>query len=134
MIKVTQKDALKSKTLPPGWQICEVTNHYVKPAKETGVPVHYYEIEVYEGQYKGVPLSDFTVSQNAIGFGKEFYGACGMDPKLWEAAEKGEEFEFDEKKPVGQIIRVHVKPEPFGGRTLNKANGFMAMEGNYVKT
>jgi hypothetical protein len=132
MIRVTKKDALKAKVLPAGWQVCEVVRHYTKPAKESGATVHYYELEVIEGQYKDVPLNEYTISENAIGIGKNFFVACGMDKNEWEKAEKGEEFEFDEEFPVGKKLRVHVKPEVFGNRTLNKAADFMSMPASYV--
>ncbi len=128
MITITPKDALRAKNLPPGWQICDVTNHYSKPAKESGATVHYYEIEVVEGQFKGVPLNEYTIVESAIGMGKNFFLACGMPQEMWDRAEKGESIQFDEKLPVGKRIKVMVKPEPFGTRLLNKASDFLAME------
>ena len=128
MITITPKDALRAKTLPPGWQICDVENHYTKPAAGDGSTVHYYELTVVEGQFKGVPLNELTISEKALGMGKNFYVACGMPLELWDKAEKGESIQFDEKLPVGKRIKVMVKPEPFGNRILNKATDFLAVE------
>lgn len=128
MITITPKDALKAETLPPGWQNCEVENHYTKPASGDGSTVHYYEITVIDGQFAGVPLNELTISEKAIGMGKNFFLACGMPQSLWDKAKKGEAVQFDEKLPVGKKLKVMVKPEPFGGRILNKASDFMPME------
>ena len=126
MINVTQRDALKAKILPPGWQYCKVDNHYIKPSKEDGSNVHYYELTVVEGQHKETPLQDFMISEKAVGMGKNFFIACGQPKDAWEAAERGEAFSFDEKIPVGKIVRTMVTPEKFGNRTLNKATDFLA--------
>jgi hypothetical protein len=128
MIKITQRDALKAKTLEAGWYICKVDNHYTKPAQGDGSTVHYYEISVIDGKYKGVPLNELTISEKAIGMGKNFFVATGMPLELWEQAEKGEDVNFNEKAPVGKIVKVMVKPELFGNRTLNKATDFLAAE------
>lgn len=128
MITITPKDALKAKVLPPGWQICEVENHYTKPAQGDGSTVHYYELTIVEGQFKGVPLNELTLSEKAIGMGKSFFLACGMPLALWEQAERGESVQFDEKLPVGKRVKVMVKPENFGNRTLNKASDFLPVE------
>ena len=127
MITITPKDALKAKTLPPGWQIVDVENHYTKPAAGDGSTVHYYELTVVDGQFKGVPLQELTISEKAIGMGKNFFIACGQPVEQWERAEKGESVSFDEKIPVGKRIKAMVKPEPFGNRTLNKAVDFLAL-------
>ena len=127
MITITPKDALKAKVLPPGWQIVKVENHYTKPAKEDGSTVHYYEMTIIDGQFKGVPLQEFTLSEKAMGMGKNFFVACGQPISQWEQAEKGESISFDEKLPVGEIIKVMVKPELFGNRTLNRASDFLAL-------
>lgn len=127
MITITPKDALKAKQLPPGWQICDVENHYTKPAASDGSTVHYYELTVVEGEFKGVPLQELTISEKAIGMGKNFFIACGQPKEHWERAEKGESINFDETAPVGKRIKVMVKPEPFGNRMLNKAVDFLPM-------
>jgi hypothetical protein len=132
MITVTPKDALKAKNLPPGWQVVEVTNNYNKPAKESGATVHYFELTVVDGQFKGVPLNDYTIVENAIGMGKNFFLACGMPTEMWEKAEKGESIQFDENNCKGKIIKVMVKPEPFGNRLLNKAVDFLPYDGGIV--
>lgn len=124
MITITPKDALKAKVLPPGWQIGRVDNHYTKPAKEDGSTVHYYEITIVAGQFKDVPLQELTLSEKAIGMGKNFFIACGQPAEHWERAEKGEAISFDEKLPVGKVIKVMVTPEKFGNRILNKATDF----------
>jgi hypothetical protein len=127
VITITPKDALKAKTMQAGWQVCEVENHYTKPAQGDGSTVHYYEITVVDGPYAGVPLNELTISEKAIGMGKNFFIACGMPNDLWLKAEK-EAVQFDEKLPVGKKIRVMVKPVEFGGRMLNKASDFMPLE------
>lgn len=129
MITITPKDALRAEQLPPGWQICDVTNHYTKPANTDGSTVHYYEMEVVDGQYKGVPLQELTISEKAVGMGKNFFIACGMPTELWDRAKKGESVNFDEKEPVGKRIKVMVKPEPFGGRIINKPSDFLKYDG-----
>jgi hypothetical protein len=105
-----------------------VENHYTKPAQGDGSTVHYYEITVVEGQFKNVPLNELTISEKAIGMGKNFFVACGMPVALWDQAEKGESVQFDEKLPVGKKLKVMVKPEPFGNRILNKPVDFLAIE------
>lgn len=125
MITITPKDALKAKTLPPGWQYCKVENYYTKPAKEDGSTVHYYELTVITGQFKDVPLQELTLSEKAIGMGKNFFVACGMPIEIWQKAEKGEAQSFDERLPVGKIVKTMVTPEKFGNRTLNKATDFL---------
>ena len=127
MITITPKDALRAKILPPGWQICLVENHYSKPAQSDGSTVHYYEMTVMSGQYQGVPLSELTLSEKAIGMGKNFFVSCGMPVELWDKAEKGESVNFDEKSPVGHYVKVMVKPEAFGNRMLNKAVDFLPL-------
>lgn len=129
MITITPKDALRAKNLPPGWQICDVENHYTKPAATDGSTVHYYELTVVDGQYAGVPLAELTISEKAVGMGKNFFVACGMPAEIWDKAEKGESQSFDEKLPVGKRIRVMVKPETFGNRMLNKASDFLPLPG-----
>lgn len=128
MITITPKDALRAKNLPPGWQVCDVENYLSKPSQSDGSTVHFYELVVAEGQFKGVPLADYTLSEKAIGMGKAFYLACGMPIELWEKAEAGESVQFDERLPIGKRIKVFVKPEPFGGRMLNKATDFAPYE------
>lgn len=128
MITITPKDALKAKTLPPGWQICVVDNHYVKPSQNDGSNVHFYEITIVEGEHKGTPLQEYTISEKALGMGKSFFLATGMPLELWERAEKGEAVQFNEKNPVGKTLRVMVKPEAFNNRMLNKAVDFMSLE------
>src|SRR4249920_524328 len=112
MITITPRDALMAKVLPPGWQFCKVSNHYTKPAQGDGSTVHYYEIDVIDGQYKGVPLNPLTISEKALGMGKNFFIACGQPSSEWDKAEKGEAIMFDEKLPVERVIKVMVKPEP----------------------
>lgn len=128
MITITPKDALRAKVLQPGWQICDVENHYTKPAAGDGSTVHYYELTVAEGQFKGVPLNELTISEKALGMGKNFFLACGMPITLWQKAENGESVQFDEKLPVGKRLKVMVKPEAFQNRMLNKATDFLPME------
>ena len=125
MITVTPKDALRAKVLQPGWQICVVENYTQKQANTDGSTLHTYEIVVDEGQYKGVPLNDFVVSEKAIGMGKNFFIACGMPVELWNKAEKGEAVQFDEQAPVGKRLKVMVKPEAYQNRMLNKATDFL---------
>lgn len=125
MITIKPKDALRAKVLPPGWQICLVENYQMKTASTDGSTLHAYELVVDEGQFKGVPLNEYVISEKAIGMGKPFFIACGMPEDLWVKAEKGESVQFDEQLPVGKRIRVMVKPEIFGNRTLNKAADFM---------
>jgi hypothetical protein len=125
MITVNQKDALRAKTLPPGWQVCKVTNQYNKPSAGDGSTNFFYEIVVVKGEFKKVPLSEYLVNEKATGMGKNFFIACGQPKEQWDKAEKGEAFSFDEKLPMGKFVKVHVKPEPFGNRTLNKATDFM---------
>jgi hypothetical protein len=128
MITITPKDALRAKVLPPGWQFCLVENHYTKPATSDGSTVHYYELTVVGGQFKDVPLAELTLSEKAIGMGKNFFIAAGMPLELWDKAEKGESINFDEKLPVGKYVKTMVKPEPFGNRVLNKAVDFMPVK------
>lgn len=127
MITITPKDALKAKVLPPGWQIVKVENHYTKPAQADGSTVHYYEMTIIAGQFNGVPLQEFTLSEKAIGMGKNFFIACGQPAEQWDRAEKGESITFDEKLPVGAIVKTMVTPEKFGNRTLNKATDFLSL-------
>jgi hypothetical protein len=59
--------------------------------------------------------------------GKNFFLATGMPLEVWQKAEGGEAIQFDEKNPVGKILKVMVKPEAFGNRMLNKPVDFLAM-------
>lgn len=127
MLTLNQKDALKARVLQPGWRICEVENHYIKPAAGDGSNVHYYEITVIAGDDKNTPLSEFIVSEKAVGMGKAFFIACGQPESDWQRAEKGEAVSFDEKLPVGRKIKVFVKPEPFNNRLMNRATDFMRL-------
>jgi hypothetical protein len=125
MINVTKRDALKAKSLPPGWQYVLVENHSIKPSNTDGSNVHYYELVIIDGQHKDTPLQDYMISEKAVGMGKNFFIGCGQPKEQWEAAEKGEAFSFDEKLPVGKVVKAMVTPEKFGNRTLNKATDFM---------
>lgn len=125
MITITPKDALKAKTLPPGWLYCKVTNFYMKPSEKDGSSVYYYELTVVLGEFKGVPLQEFMVSEKAPGMGKAFFIATGMPADMWTRAEQGESIQFDESAPLGKVLRVMNTPEKFGNRTLNKAGDFL---------
>jgi hypothetical protein len=133
MIKVTPKDALRAKNLQPGWQICMVDKYTTKQAGTDGSTLHCYELIVSEGQYKGVPLNEYVISEKAIGMGKNFFIACGMPAEMWARAESGETVEFDEELPVGKKLKVMVKPEAYQGRMLNKASDFLAIEPSLAK-
>ncbi len=125
MITINQKDALRAKVLPPGWQVCIVERYEQRQAGTDGSTLHCYEIIVDEGQFKGVPLNDLVISEKAVGMGKNFFLACGMPRELWDKAEKGEAVQFDERAPEGKRIKVMVKPEAYQNRMLNKATDFL---------
>lgn len=134
MLTVTPKDALRSESLPPGWQICIVENHYVKPAGTDGSANHHYELVVTEGQWKGVPLQELIVNEKAVSMNKQFFIACGAPENIWLEAKKGNAQGIDEKAPVGKIIKVMVKPEAYQGRMLNKPIDFLAMDKTVMAT
>lgn len=133
-IKITQRDALRAENLPPGWQICLVEKYTCKQAATDGSTLHCYEIVVDEGQYKGVPLNEYVISEKAIGMGKNFFIACGMPKEHWDKAKKGEDVSINEESPVGVRLKVMVKPEQYQGRMLNKASDFLAIEPGLVKS
>lgn len=127
MITITPKDALRSENLPPGWQYCKVSNMYTKPADSDGSTNFKYEIEVIDGQFKGVPLQDLTVNEKAVSMHKNFFIACGAPAELWEAAKKGEAQSFDERAPIGKVLKVFVTPSKFENRMLNKSTDYLAL-------
>jgi len=127
MITITPKDALRSTNMTPGWQFCLVENMYTKPAAGDGSTNYYYELTVADGQFKGVPLNPLVVNEKAVSMHKNFFVAAGAPESLWEAAKKGEAQTFDERNPIGKIIKVMVKPEPFDNRLLNKSVDYLAL-------
>lgn len=127
MITITPKDALRSESLPPGWQFCRVPNMYTKPAAGDGSTNYYYEIEVIDGQFKGVPLQELVVNEKAVSMHKNFFVACGAPQELWDKAKKGESQQFDERKPIGTVLKVMVTPSKFENRLLNKPTDFLAL-------
>lgn len=127
MITITPKDALRSTNMSPGWQYCLVENMYTKPAASDGSTNYYYELTVIDGQFKGVPLAALVVNEKAVSMHKNFFVACGAPADLWEAAKKGEAQQFDERNPIGKVIKVMVKPEPFDNRLLNKSVDYLPL-------
>lgn len=128
MITITPKDALRSEVISePGWQICKVTNMYTKPADSDGSTNFKYEIEVLEGKYARIPLQDLTVNEKAVSMHKAFFIAAGAPPEIWEKAKAGESQSFDERNPIGKIIKVFVTPTKFENRILNKSTDYMAL-------
>lgn len=127
MITITPRDALRSETMEPGWQFCKIPNMYTKAAQSDGSTNYYYEIEVIDGKYKGVPLQDLVVNEKAVSMHKNFFIAAGAPPQLWEDAKKGEAQSFDERNPIGKVIKVMVTPTKFENRILNKPSDFLAL-------
>jgi hypothetical protein len=128
VIKITKRDALRAKILDPGWYSCIVDGYEKRTASTDGGTLHQFEITVEDGQHKGVPLNAYVIPEKVLGIGKPFFSACGLPSEIWTKAEAGEEFEFDPQNLVGKKLRVMVKPEAFGNRTLNKAFDFMAVQ------
>jgi hypothetical protein len=126
MITITPKDALQSKQVTPGWQILDVTNHYTKPAAGDGSTVHYFELEIKEGTFKGVPLT-YIVSEKAPGMAKAFFFACGLTQEMWDAAEKGESIKFDEKLCIGKVIKGMITNDKYDNRVTNKVTDFLPL-------
>ncbi len=125
LITITPRDALKAKVIPPGWYFCNVENHYTKNAATDGSMVHYYELVICFGPHKDTPIQELTISEKAIGMGKNFFIAAGQPKEQWEEAEKGSSISFDETLPVGKVVKAQVGPEKFGNRILNKAQDFL---------
>jgi len=126
-ITITPKDALQAKQVTPGWQILDVTNHYTKPSQGDGSTVHYFELEIKEGMFKGVPLV-YIVSEKAPGMAKNFFFACGMTQEMWERAEKGEAFTFDEKSCIGKVVKGMVANDKYDNRVTNKLTDFLPIQ------
>jgi len=130
MIKVTQKDAIRSEQLTPGWREGTCTNHFEKPASTDGSIVHNFEIEVIDPNFPvPVPIKNFNVSEKAISMGKNFFIACGLPKDIWDKLIKGEEtfYEIEPRNCIGKKFKVFVKNTTFEGRINNEASDFMAL-------
>lgn len=130
MIKVTQKDAIRSEQLTPGWRVGTCTNHFEKPASTDGSIVHNFEIEVEDTGFPvPVPLKNFNVSEKAVSMGKAFFIACGLPPSEWDKLIKGEAaaVEIEPRNCVGKKFKVMVKNTTFEGRINNEASDFLPL-------
>ena len=128
MITVTQKDALRAKTLTPGWREGEVVSYTPKTAGSDGSALHVWGVEVKDGSLS-VPLKDYQVSEKAVSMGKAFFISCGFPKDEWEKLEKGEEtsVSIDPQSCVGRKIKVHVINTQFNNRVQNEAGDFLPL-------
>lgn len=124
--QVTPQDVKRSKTVRPGWYVCQVTKVALEDAKDGQSKNIVIDLEGKEGDANGVPFRTW-VSEKAPGLAVPIIKAFGGQV----SEETGADFDFD--SIMNQMVRVEIITDKYQGRPTNKINDWApANVGNAV--
>lgn len=124
-VTITQENLDRSKIIPPGKYLVEVSNYSEEQAGTDGSALYVYELRIAEGASKGVVMR-FQVSEKAEGMGYEFWEACGF--KVAPGAV------LDPASFKGKKVGCQVQRGEYKGKPQNVPVSFFAVETANVET